>query len=625
MCPETLKRILVLLLMSFGSLAAASQDDRLNQLLQEYSDSKANAADHLYCLNEITAYYMDHDKSEQANIYIRESWDLIKKKPHLNDCNRTYQMQGLLLLYAGQLNEAIPFFEKGISFSKEFSDKKTQVKGYSSLSEIHARFLSHDLANKYIDSTLTLAKEINYQNAIASALNCRAYLEDNLGNKTEAIEIFNQLIQFYHDTVSEEVAVIYNNIGELHRKLGNYELAKESYKKAMEINQQVSSMDNLIMNYSNMGAALMDQDSAAAGKRYYALAIDLCKQYDNLYFKAMAYHNMALVYESEEELELAVRYVDSSFALCVEQNYGYGIVMNQMKYGDFNFALKKYAAAVSIFFQALDGADSLQMVQEKISIYNSIHLCYKQLDDAKLAIKYLTLTYQLQDSLLLDEKNRTILDLQSKYDKEKTEQQISKLEQTVLEKESRTRVFIITFLSIIILFTFVIFFLLIIKRNREIEIEKNLAENELLKRDITYKNKELGDYAHYLSEQYQITIDFARKSNDLFEHADLDFKKRLHSIHRDLLTNSQMNNWKEFEARFERVNNGFYDSLLALYPDLTPTELRLCSFLRLNLCTREIAGLLNRTTGTVDNARSNLRKKMRIESDESLSDMLLSI
>jgi DNA-binding CsgD family transcriptional regulator len=82
--------------------------------------------------------------------------------------------------------------------------------------------------------------------------------------------------------------------------------------------------------------------------------------------------------------------------------------------------------------------------------------------------------------------------------------------------------------------------------------------------------------------------------------------------------------WQEFETRFEMVHQGFFNRLLEQYPGLTPTELKICSLLRLNMSTKDIALLTNRSIGTVDNVRSNIRKKLNLGADANLTCFLLN-
>ena len=81
----------------------------------------------------------------------------------------------------------------------------------------------------------------------------------------------------------------------------------------------------------------------------------------------------------------------------------------------------------------------------------------------------------------------------------------------------------------------------------------------------------------------------------------------------------------EFETRFTGVYEQYYEKLKNLAPELSPNDLRICALMRLNISTKEIALLTNRTAGTVDNTRSSIRKKLKLEDDTNLQEYLLNI
>ena len=83
--------------------------------------------------------------------------------------------------------------------------------------------------------------------------------------------------------------------------------------------------------------------------------------------------------------------------------------------------------------------------------------------------------------------------------------------------------------------------------------------------------------------------------------------------------------WDDFRLRFEKVNDEFHQSLLKLAPDLTPVEIKIASFLRLNLSSKEISKLTNRSAGTISNTRSSLRKKLNLEEEDNLVSFLISL
>ncbi|MCB9035484.1 MAG: hypothetical protein H6557_02580 [Lewinellaceae bacterium] len=81
--------------------------------------------------------------------------------------------------------------------------------------------------------------------------------------------------------------------------------------------------------------------------------------------------------------------------------------------------------------------------------------------------------------------------------------------------------------------------------------------------------------------------------------------------------------WEQFEYHFDQVHGDFLNRLRNDYPDLSPKEQKLCTFLRLNLNTKEIANLLSISLRGVEVARYRLRKKLRLEKGENLSKFIL--
>ena len=63
--------------------------------------------------------------------------------------------------------------------------------------------------------------------------------------------------------------------------------------------------------------------------------------------------------------------------------------------------------------------------------------------------------------------------------------------------------------------------------------------------------------------------------------------------------------------------------LLKKHSTLTPSELRLCAFLKLNLASKEIALITQQNVRSIEKARVRLRKKIGIDhQDISLSSYL---
>lgn len=80
--------------------------------------------------------------------------------------------------------------------------------------------------------------------------------------------------------------------------------------------------------------------------------------------------------------------------------------------------------------------------------------------------------------------------------------------------------------------------------------------------------------------------------------------------------------WRIFDQNFDEVHAAFLEKLSRRYDDLTASEVRLASFIRMGLASKEIAPLLNISVRSVENKRYRLRKKMHIDPGQNLSDTI---
>src|SRR5690606_2803988 len=81
--------------------------------------------------------------------------------------------------------------------------------------------------------------------------------------------------------------------------------------------------------------------------------------------------------------------------------------------------------------------------------------------------------------------------------------------------------------------------------------------------------------------------------------------------------------WQVFEANFNQLHDQFFKRLKDQYPDLTPGDLRLAAYLKMNLSSKEIAPLLNISVRGVENKRYRLRHKMGLEGEVNLTEYLM--
>jgi DNA-binding CsgD family transcriptional regulator len=142
--------------------------------------------------------------------------------------------------------------------------------------------------------------------------------------------------------------------------------------------------------------------------------------------------------------------------------------------------------------------------------------------------------------------------------------------------------------------------------------------------DVDAKNKELAVSTMSLIKKDEL---LSLIKEDLKKTADEENKNTsIKSVITTITKNiNNEDSWNVFKDAFDTVDKDFLKKLKGLHQSLTPNDLRLCAYLRLNLSSKEIAPLLNISVRSVEIKRYRLRKKMNLSHENGLAEYILSI
>src|SRR5690606_7734889 len=168
---------------------------------------------------------------------------------------------------------------------------------------------------------------------------------------------------------------------------------------------------------------------------------------------------------------------------------------------------------------------------------------------------------------------------------------------------------------------------LLLKNKQELELKQLESEqqlmqvkNEKLQQDIDNKNRELAISTMSLIKKNE----FLNTVKEELKNADDSsaLKPVIKFIDKNL---NNTDDWKFFQEAFNNADKDFLKKIKSKHPALTPNDLKLCAYLRLNLSSKEIAPLLNISPKSVEVKRYRLRKKMDLPHDYSLTNYILEI
>jgi len=169
-----------------------------------------------------------------------------------------------------------------------------------------------------------------------------------------------------------------------------------------------------------------------------------------------------------------------------------------------------------------------------------------------------------------------------------------------------------------------------LKHQREIlemelkaENELNLQEYEkhILELELQTKSSEVAGKSLSIAKQSEM-IDNIQSILD----SEKDFNKLKSEIKKAIKINEvNKHEWEIFETNLNQIHNEFIINLSKKFPHLTPKDVKLCVYLKMNLSSKEIAPMMNISFRGVELHRYRLRKKLSLSQDENLSKFLLSL
>jgi tetratricopeptide (TPR) repeat protein len=224
-----------------------------------------------------------------------------------------------------------------------------------------------------------------------------------------------------------------------------------------------------------------------------------------------------------------------------------------------------------------------------------------------------------KDSIFTTEKEKEIANMRERYETEKKEAQIELLKKDISLSNTQKSLYGIGMFSFIAIAGLLYFgFKQRMKKNK-MEREK---QEEIYKQEIAFKKKELTSQTLHLVQkntfiqELKENLEKIKKSPELFK---VEFRRLVMLLKKE---SAEDKDWEIFKSYFSEVHNNFDHKIRAFAEDITEKEIRLASFLRMNLSTKEIASMLNVLPDSVLKSKYRLKKKLKLDKEDDLTQFL---
>ena len=156
----------------------------------------------------------------------------------------------------------------------------------------------------------------------------------------------------------------------------------------------------------------------------------------------------------------------------------------------------------------------------------------------------------------------------------------------------------------------------------QLQNEKEIIriKNERLEADFKSKSKELAASTMSIIKKNELLTNIKEELHNIDDKNSV--KPVLHIIDKSLKRNDD---WELFQEAFNNADSEFLKKIKTLHPSLSPNDLKMCAYLRLNLSSKEIAPLLSISSRSVEIKRYRLRKKLNLLHEDNLVNYILEL
>jgi tetratricopeptide (TPR) repeat protein len=475
------------------------------------------------------------------------------------------------------------------------------------------------------------------------------------------------------------------NMGISYNHQYRYNLAMESYLKAMGIADSIVSPELSASVFHNMGQLYLDMRNTQLAREFFLHALSVRKKSSESRNLAETLNGMALVSWLSGNLDTALNYLQRTVAISVKLKDYEGISKAFNNMGIVYHEKKEYAASLSWLFKALDISESRHDKWMSAEICNNIGEAsisignYKQAEmylskarghaeplKASLLIAdnfrymarlysrtgkyesaytYLEKFHSLDDSLFNRNNYTIISELTSVFELEKKEQSILLQKQQIelLKQKKRNDNLLAIILVVIILFMLLITGIIINRQKRinarnslllekdaqlleaqELLVEKEKEEKKRLIQELDNKNRFLIDFALYIGMKNEFLLNLREQLKKLLnkQGTSPEIKDIIFQLNQNLRYNREV---VDLQKNVEKVNFEFIQTLMERFPNLNENEKHLVILLRLKFTSKEIADIRAVSVKAVEISRYRLKKKMNIEDNDNLVTFIQKI
>ncbi len=523
-----------------------------------------------------------------------------------------------------------------------------------------------DKAKSYLDEELRIAQSLNDEDRIARSQNHLGIYYNITSRYEDALLVFQNLKDQYEKQGNQSrVSKSLTNMANAYRRLGKIKMALEVQMESLAIDEELGIEGNdMANNYFSIGNMHGEINNLDVSTQWYTKAATIYQEIGNEEFYHRSKHMIGLNYMIADSLDIAKTNLEEVKAYYVENNLRSALNMAldnlgtvAEKQGNIDEAIKlfnealtsaesvnqinmqgemnqrigalyldqnKYTEAIRYASKALDISSRIKERRNTAFNLQILKNAYGALNDVPNAYRYQTRYMSLADSINTEDNKAALEEIEVKYQTEKKEQEIAILEEKAKVDQLKQKGLLGGVFGLLGLVGALLYAMRERRNKNRMAQEKLDQELQFSRQELEARKQELTAFAIQLANKNE-TLESIKKEVKSVSQNRSDSKTIQGIINTIDFNINDDNNWETFRDRFEAVHKDFEKNIKNKFNQVTTNDLRLMSLLKMSLTSKEIANILNVSQDGVKKARYRLRKKLGLETGDSLEELILTL
>lgn len=408
---------------------------------------------------------------------------------------------------------------------------------------------------------------------------------------------------------------------------GNYKEAKRHILKAQNIFTELEGQKQMATCKTKMATMLIAEDSLEKASKLLFEALEIRTELKFQYGMSECYNRLGVLYRAMGDINASLDYLYRSRDLSEAISDKDGLAKCLGDIGHTKLAAEAYSESLDYFKQSLKVAQSISSKKWRLEALDGMAKVYAAQKDHERALQYLLQFQSLRDSLLSQQQIIAVSNLREEFETRRQLEAIkdSKTRIAYLQDKANQKNYLI---ALIILLTGALVYMFVLRiRNyklkneqQKLALQAQKATAQQLEHELEMSQRELTSYALNFVQKNEFIQELKQELDGMDSVKDM--RKLSHKLHQ---ANTLDSEWDKFRAHFEKVHGSFFDILKKLHPKLNQNELRHCALIRINLNIKESAAILGISAEGAKTSRYRIKKKLELETEDSLFDYLIGI